>query len=572
MKRLNGIQFRHGVEQAVGKIASDLSMKVTLAWSGAISTAGIDKSGVMYLANVADDAVVNEALVDKYTGFVVHELLHRKYTDFNARGNVQYLDQLHNAIEDAWIERKGIAAGLTGNIKGLLVKLVNGMVAEAVATVTDWTDQGQYPFALAVYARGFCKRVPLAQGLEPIFSEAERRIPACKTSNDTLKIAVWVYEQLKALPKDEEGDKGDKGDQPDGQDKGQDKGQEGDGQDGQGGQDGEGQDGDGQDGDGQDGPSEGAEGPQSGEQGSGEGEGAGEEKKAGKARPVSAGQHAREVEPTLKGEDSNGASYSKAADVRPEGAHVWEGQTPRDIRVNVPARMRYEVKRLFENTATEDFQVNRRAGSLNVRSLHKVATSDRLFKRRLEAEGIDSAVVIMLDVSGSMFNPNYVYDMQGNAIQDANGEYVSTRYIDDALKTTAAMLDTLNKAGVKTMVVTFGSDVSVLKPWSMPVPRALERVAKVGSGANTNDYAALRFSHEMLHGRPESRKVVFVITDGEGEQDAVRAQCQSGVNLGITTIGVGIALDVSDSYPVSVRVKDAANLGEVAFKQIKLAA
>jgi len=551
MKRLNGIQFRHGVEQAVAKIASDLRMKVTLAWSGAISTAGIDKNGLMYLANVADDAVVNESLVDKYTGFVVHELLHRKYTDFGARGSVQYLDQLHNAIEDAWIERKGIAAGLTGNIGGLLTKLVNGMVDEAIATVTDWSDQGQYPFALAVYARGFCKRVPLAQGLEPIFSEATRRIPACNTSHDTLKIAVWVYEQLKALPKAEEGDKGDKGDQPDGQDKGQDKGQEGDGQDG---------------------PSEGAEGPQSGEQGSGEGEGAGEEKKAGNARPVSAGQHAREVEPTLKGEDSNGASYSKAADVRPEGAHVWEGQTPRDIRVNVPARMRYEVKRLFENSATEDFQVNRRAGSLNVRSLHKVATSDRLFKRRLEAEGIDSAVVIMLDVSGSMFNANYVYDMQGNAIQDANGEYVSTRYIDDALKTTAAMLDTLNKAGVKTMVVTFGSDVSVLKPWLMPVPRALERVAKVGSGANTNDYAALRFSHEMLHGRPESRKVVFVITDGEGEQDAVRAQCQSGVNLGITTIGVGIALDVSDSYPVSVRVKDAANLGEVAFKQIKLAA
>jgi cobalamin biosynthesis protein CobT len=134
------------------------------------------------------------------------------------------------------------------------------------------------------------------------------------------------------------------------------------------------------------------------------------------------------------------------------------------------------------------------------------------------------------------------------------------------------MLDTLNKAGVKTMVVTFGSAVSILKPWTMPVPRALEHIAQVGSGTNTNDYVALRFCHEQLHGRPESRKVVFVITDGQGEEDAVRAQCESGVNLGITTVGVGIALDVSTSYPVSVRVKDAANLGEVAFKQIKLAA
>lgn len=560
MKRLNGIQFRHGVEQAVGKIASDLKMTVTIVWSGAISTAGIDKSGVMYLANVADDAVVNAALVDKYTGFVVHELLHRKYTDFNARGKTHYLDQLHNAVEDAWIERKGIAAKLTGNIQGLLVKLVDGMVNEAVASVTDWADTRQYPFVLAVYARGFAKRTPIAQGLEPIFAEATRRIPACKSSHDTLKVAQWVYDQLQALPKDEEGNqpKGDKGDKGEGQ------GDKGEGQgDGQG----EGQ------GEGQGDPSEGSDGPESGEQGEGKGKGAGQEKTAGKARPVKAGDGAVEVEPTLKGDGScAGGSYSKGQYLECEGYHVRPDITPRDLRVTVPAKTRYEVRRLFENSANEDFQINRRAGSLNIRALHKVDTSDRLFKRRLESEGVDSAVVIMLDVSGSMFNTNYVFDENGKPMVDSKGEFLETRYITDAGKTCAAMLDTLNKAGVKTMVVTFGSAVSILKPWTMPVPRALENIAQVGSGTNTNDYAALRFCHEQLHGRPESRKVVFVITDGQGEEDAVRAQCESGVNLGITTVGVGIALDVSTSYPVSVRVKDAANLGEVAFKQIKLAA
>ena len=156
MKRLNGIQFRQGVEQAVGKIASDLGMKVTLFWDSGISTAGIDKGGKMYLANVADDAVVNQALVDKYTGFVVHELLHRKYTDFNVRGGGQYLDQLHNAVEDAWIERTGIAAGLTGNIEGLLVKLVNGPGEHvkpeyaAPMSVAARTDYHQYVNGFAI--------------------------------------------------------------------------------------------------------------------------------------------------------------------------------------------------------------------------------------------------------------------------------------------------------------------------------------------------------------------------------------------------------------------------------------
>lgn len=567
MKRLNGIQFRQGVEQAVAKIASDLGMKVTLFWDSGISTAGIDKGGKMYLANVADDAVVNQALVDKYTGFVVHELLHRKYTDFNVRGGGQYLDQLHNAVEDAWIERTGIAAGLTGNIEGLLTKLVNGMVDDAQGI--DWADPRQYPFVLAVYARGFAKPVPLAQGLEPIFAEAKRRVTKCKSSVDTLAVAQWVFEQLKALdnPKPKDKPKGKKGEKGEGQGEGEGQG-DGEGQ-------GQGQDGEGQGkGQGQDGPSEGSDGPESGAQGEGEGKGAGQEKKAGKARAVkSESQPARQVEPTLQGTGTgNGGSYSKEYETRAEGYHTSEHNFVRPVTVTVPAKMRYEVKRLFENTATEDFQTNRRAGSLNIRALHKVATSDRLFKRRLEAEGIDSAVIIMLDVSGSMFNPHDVYNEQGHAVQDADGKPVVRHYIDDALKTTAAMLDTLNKAGVKTCVVTFGSYASVLKPWEMPVPRALERVARIGSGQNTNDYAALRFCHEMLHGRSESRKVVFVITDGCGEEYAVHQQCIAGANLGITTIGVGIALDVSDSYPVSVTVRDAASLGEVAFKQIKLAA
>jgi Mg-chelatase subunit ChlD len=196
-----------------------------------------------------------------------------------------------------------------------------------------------------------------------------------------------------------------------------------------------------------------------------------------------------------------------------------------------------------------------------------------LFKRRLESEGIDSAVVILLDVSSSMFAPAIVRDARGYAVRDSwNNVVHKPAYINDASKTCAAMLDTLNRAGVKTMVITFGGQASILKPWAMPVPRALEQISRVGSGSDTNDYAALRFSHEMLHGRPESRKVVFVITDGEGQKEDVRAQCGAGVSLGITTIGVGIELDVSESYPVSVTVEDAANLGKVAFKQIKLAA
>jgi cobalamin biosynthesis protein CobT len=74
----------------------------------------------------------------------------------------------------------------------------------------------------------------------------------------------------------------------------------------------------------------------------------------------------------------------------------------------------------------------------------------------------------------------------------------------------------------------------------------------------------------MLLNRPEQRKLCFVITDGCGNIQATREQCKVGERLGITTVGVGIGLDVSHVYPQSVNISDAKELGTVSFKQIKV--
>jgi hypothetical protein len=186
----------------------------------------------------------------------VHELLHWMYTDFDAVHSAyahgQYIAQLHNALEDAWIEGKGIKAGLTGNIEELLSALINGMVAEGLAyknrrgEAIDWSDPVQYPFVLAVYGRKHAKiKVPLALGLEPIFAEAIKRLNTCGNSWDTLEVAKWVFDQLNNVntkpedepvqpptnptpPSDDEGD--DEGDQGGDQDGG-----EGDDENGSGG-------------------------------------------------------------------------------------------------------------------------------------------------------------------------------------------------------------------------------------------------------------------------------------------------------------------------------------------------
>jgi Mg-chelatase subunit ChlD len=195
-----------------------------------------------------------------------------------------------------------------------------------------------------------------------------------------------------------------------------------------------------------------------------------------------------------------------------------------------------------------------------------------LFKRRLEADGIDSAVVIMLDVSGSMFYERRVRDDNGNEILDPDtGTPKRDDYIRHALKTCAALVDTLNRAQVKVSIVTFGTDVSVLKPFDMSARRGLEELARVKEGGQTNDYTALRYCHELLNSRREARRVVFVITDGEGDCEMTRAQVDAGANLKITTVGIGIDIDVSGTYPQSVKVS-GRDVGAASFKQIRLAA
>jgi Mg-chelatase subunit ChlD len=525
MKRINGIQFRQGVEKAAHKIAADLGMKITIEWMNGITTAAINKAGDIILSSVADDAIVTQALLDKYIGFVIHELLHRKYTDFDARSMDQYVSQLHNAIEDAWIERKGIQAGLTGNIAPLLSTLINSMATEANDTVKDWADPRQYPFVLAVYLRDHAAvKCPLANGLEPVFKEAFKRLDTCKSSTDTLKLAKWVHDQLKGLSKNAP-KKPPQGSKKDGR-------VEGEGQ-----------------------------GTEQGED-AGNGAGQGQGQGVGQATAPTDKTEAVEVEPKLGEGQGYGGTYS-VQEVR--GAQKHTGDTDAfEIDINVPARLRFEVKKLFENSGTDEFQTNRRAGSINVKSLCNIKTSDSLFKRRLETEGVDSAVVIMLDLSGSMWDKHL--------IRGADGNPVAVTRIQQALNAAAALLDTLNRAQVKTAIVSFGSTVAVLKEFNKPVPATVQLLAKVRASGSTNDYHALRYSHEILYARPESRKVVFVLTDGYGHIEATRAQAISGENLGITTVGVGIGGDVSRVYTQSVVVENGGNLGDASFKQIKLAA
>lgn len=521
---VRGLEFRLGLEAFAHKVGNSLGLRrVRVFWRHNIQTAGINADGNLYLAGIPDDSTVSRALVVKYAGYVVHELLHHKYSDFDQMADTQYVRTLHNAVEDGWIENSGIASGLLGNIGPLLGELIDTMTCEALASVTDWNDARQYPYILAVACRAHAKiKVPCNPRLTAIFDEAAVRCTSATSSADTLTIAQWVYDQIK-----QESQKPNK---PDGRP-------------------------------GKDAPPRGQDGPTSPDQGEGGGRGAEEIKEAPPApdAPVQspADVEAREVEPKL----SEGGVMGNYTTEQIRDSRDCLRDTERDglETAPVPAKLRYEVKRLFDNSGLTEFSRNRKAGVVNVHALPSVVMgNDRVFKRRLDVEGVDSAVVVLLDISGSMF--------------DCHNDHGKKPRIGPAVATCRALLETLSAAGVNTAVVAFGSSVFEIKPFGMNHRKGNTLLGRVNPAGSTNDYTALRYSHELLARRNEHRKLVFVITDGYGNPDGVRQQIQSGNALGVTTIGVGIMSDVSGIYGNAVAVNDIADIGAVSFKQIKLAA
>lgn len=548
-----GHECRRGIESFAHHLCAALGLSpVTIEWSSYCGTASMSQSGEMTLADVRDDERITRARLAKLAGFVLHELLHRKYTDWKATDSRPYVRALHNALEDAWIERRCARESLVGNARPLLSALLNDMVREALAEVADWSSPAQYPFALAVLARGYGVTVPVPGALLPLFQRVSAQVDACQSSHDTLRLAREVFDAMQNPPPQPQPEPQD-GEQGEPQDGEQGEAQDGEPQDGE--QDGEQGDGAGDDADG-----EGQEGAQEAP-GAGQDGAAGDEapEDAGKARRPHEAMQAREVEPSpgRKGTGPGGTFTSGALTVSQSslyGVDKWTTSLP------VPARLRYEVRRLFENTAREWRDGGFKSGRLHAAALHRVALDrPEIFSRRFSQEGVESAVVILLDVSSSMW-PDYSNDP----------ESIAKSKISAAVETCAMLLDCLSQAGADSMVLCFGTHTRTLKRFGQPWRQILPTMRRLGNEGHTNDYHALRTAHDALLQHPAQRRVVLAITDGQGNVSQTSEQREAGERLGIRHLCIGIQEDASPAWgKASVMIKSPRDLATVALSKLR---
>jgi Mg-chelatase subunit ChlD len=560
MRKYKGYEFREAITAFAHKAAKAVGVVLGgVRWVAGATTASINERHEMRLPDVRDDAVLTHVQLVKYTGYILHELMHGKFTQFDvwddipdravARGlDHQYTFKMWNGIEDAYIENRAIREGITGNVDDAMTAMADHVMQRAFDANIDWADPAQYPFVFAFALRKHGTLRPrIANGLQPIIDGAADRLAASQGTADNANTALWVVEQLAQLKPDQQ-------DQPDSQDQPGDDGQSEDG--GQPGDDGQ------PDGEGQPGDDNGAE---TDENGSGDANG----DEPGDAQAPEDGDGERGLDPEISmdgviEDDAQGTGHVfRDSEIMEEGriGRVIYFEPIRTITHAANAGLRHQVRRLFENTATDGWSVKRKQGAINVSALPNIATGgDRLFKRRYESEGIDSVVMILLDTSGSM-----------NEKIDAN-DRKTQRLMDVAAETVYTVGDALHRAGVRVGVTAFDHYLTPIAPLGVHPKKLRTLMERVSMGGSTCDLEALRWAQSMLVRCPEQRKMVIVLTDGDGApRSDITDQVRVGRRLGVETLAIGINHDVSH-YINAVTVNDVTQLGAATMKQLKLAA
>lgn len=223
-KTINVAALRESI-QNITKILSDRGIKVTQRGSKAYVESTL--SGVPLRVNLPFiPETANQALIDAINGFLDHEVGHLIFSDFNviadANRQGKAIAELHNIVEDAFIERKmterfrGSAANLENVGKFFLEKYTDAQVEKAVETgdqnlavsalmvpaIRAWAGQ-------QVFEDYMSDKWELIEPITSVVTESMREAIANVThSGEALTVAKSIHKAIvKPSDDDDEGEK-----------------------------------------------------------------------------------------------------------------------------------------------------------------------------------------------------------------------------------------------------------------------------------------------------------------------------------------------------------------------------
>lgn len=194
-----------------------------------------------------------------------------------------------------------------------------------------------------------------------------------------------------------------------------------------------------------------------------------------------------------------------------------------------------KLRRLIMVRSQSYYTHNHKRGKLSTKNLFKLCTdfdmpgTDRMFKRRHDSDILDTVVSLCVDYSGSM-----------------HGSRTALTHVGTDL-----LVHALNVLGVPVEVNMFstihdGTTMYTVKHFDEHVtPEVLldrsERAAY--NQSNNNDAAAVMFNYHRLRQRPESRKILLVLSDGHPATHNV-SNPQEGLQFVVREIEADPSVDI----------------------------
>lgn len=201
----------------------------------------------------------------------------------------------------------------------------------------------------------------------------------------------------------------------------------------------------------------------------------------------------------------------------------------------------------------QTYKLNRggaaRAGRLDTNKLHRLSVGNgRVFRRKVEKRGIDTEIILCVDMSGSM------------------GWSGKDRVTSQSLY---AVMKSLRKIqGVTSSVAGFaGSRIIDILRKGDPVTSRLFIVADGGTQCGEAMYHAL----QQFSPRKESRKILIMMTDGDtSNQIYFRSTIEAAKASGVEVMGIGIESTSIKQYLEDEECCILSNVGQLAPEMFRM--
>jgi cobalamin biosynthesis protein CobT len=229
------------------------------------------------------------------------------------------------------------------------------------------------------------------------------------------------------------------------------------------------------------------------------------------------------------------------------------------------------LSKLLRSIDLVGWSTHEETGRVDRRALTRFATgSTAVFSRRAHVEAETSAVSVLIDCSGSM---------AGQLIQTAAEVTIQlSRLLDQAkvpFKVTgfsgggsATRMDGSGANEKDTYVRTERVNFFPFKTWAEPMRKASTKLGAIRfcAGSSTPDFSALSLTIDDIAAQPQTRKIIFLLTDADGYSAEQMEFLQSRAErAGVIIIAVGIGTTAVKMFKHHATVNKVEDLGSKAF-------